>query len=113
MYNLMESNQKNENLKSLNFYPGPSKLYPNVDKYALDAFDSGILEQNHRSLPFMAMLEKTIELFKKKLDVPTNYKVFLLLLLPNVGKFVLNQFFLGKFNFCIMVHLVKNGLNMQ
>jgi phosphoserine aminotransferase len=95
----MESNQKNKNLKPLNFYPGPSKLYPNVEKYAMDAFDSGILERNHRSLPFMAMLEKTIELFKIKLDVPINYKVFFTSSSTECWEICAQSLFSGKIQF--------------
>ncbi len=86
-------------MKPLNFYPGPSKLYPNVEKYALDAFDSGILEQNHRSLPFMAMLEKTIELFRIKLAVPTNYKVFFTSSSTECWEICAQSLFSGKIQF--------------
>jgi phosphoserine aminotransferase len=59
-----------------NFYPGPSKIYPEVKNYALEAFDSGILEKNHRSTFFMHLLEDCIKLFKSHLNIPSNYKVF-------------------------------------
>lgn len=86
-------------MKPFNFYPGPSKIYPNVEKYLLDAFHSGILEQNHRSLAFMAMLEKTIELFKIKLAVPTNYKVFFTSSSTECWEICVQSLFFGKIQF--------------
>lgn len=60
----------------LNFYPGPSKIYGSLKDFFMDAFDSGILEQNHRSQPFMDLLEETIGLLKKHLNIPVDYKVY-------------------------------------
>lgn len=39
----------------LNFYPGPSKVYPEVRQYLLDAYDEGILHAPHRSEQFVQM----------------------------------------------------------
>lgn len=61
---------------NLNFYPGPSKLYPSVEGYLLDAYRSGILSMNHRSGAFMEMLSETIGAFKEKLAIPTDYEVY-------------------------------------
>lgn len=60
----------------LNFYPGPSKIYDNLKDFSIEAFESGILEQNHRSQPFMILLEETISLLKKHLNIPEDYKVY-------------------------------------
>lgn len=60
----------------MNFYPGPSKIYPSVKQFMLEAFDSGILEKNHRSDSFMQLLEETIDLFKKKMAIPKDYEVY-------------------------------------
>ena len=60
----------------LNFYPGPSKNYIQLKDFAQEAFESGILEQNHRSQPFMDLLQKTISLLKGHLNIPLNYKVY-------------------------------------
>jgi phosphoserine aminotransferase len=59
-----------------NFYPGPSKVYPMVKDFAKEAFENGILEKNHRSEPFMQLLEDCIKLFKNHLNIPSDYKVF-------------------------------------
>jgi phosphoserine aminotransferase len=60
-----------------NFYPGPSKIYPEVRSFMLEAFDSGILEMNHRSDSFMALLKSTIEKLKLKMNIPVDYEVYL------------------------------------
>jgi phosphoserine aminotransferase len=60
----------------MNFYPGPSKLYPQLKDFAADAFDSGILEQNHRSDAFMDLLKQAISLLKNHLNIPDDYRVY-------------------------------------
>lgn len=60
----------------INFYPGPSKVYPQLKSFAEEAFESGILEQNHRSQPFMDMLKEAISLLKNHLNIPEEYKVY-------------------------------------
>lgn len=59
----------------ITFYPGPSKLYPQVEGFLTDAFHSGLLSMNHRSKPFMKMLSETISLFKEKLGVPDTHDI--------------------------------------
>ena len=58
------------------FYPGPSKVYPQVANYLQDAINEGILSQNHRSLPFIDMLKECIRLFKQKQNIPNHYYVY-------------------------------------
>ncbi|MCF2444991.1 aminotransferase class V-fold PLP-dependent enzyme [Dyadobacter sp. CY345] len=60
----------------ITFYPGPSKVYPQVEQYLSDAYQSGILSVNHRSEPFMVMLKETIEVMKSKLDIPEAYEIY-------------------------------------
>lgn len=59
-----------------NFYPGPSRIYPVVKDFAREAFESGILEKNHRSESFMRLLEQAVSLLKDRLNIPASYKVF-------------------------------------
>jgi phosphoserine aminotransferase len=59
----------------INFYPGPSKLYPEIGAYLQEAFESGILEINHRSEAFMQLDADTKQLLKDKLDIPANYEI--------------------------------------
>jgi phosphoserine aminotransferase len=60
----------------INFYPGPSKIYPAVKEWLLEAYDSGILERNHRSNVFMELMANTIQNLKIKLEIPADYEVF-------------------------------------
>ncbi|GLU54335.1 aminotransferase class V-fold PLP-dependent enzyme [Dyadobacter frigoris] len=60
----------------ITFYPGPSKVYPEIEHYLSDAYKSGILSVNHRSEPFMKMLKETIETMKLKLEIPADYEVY-------------------------------------
>ena len=60
----------------ITFYPGPSKIYPQIETYLQDAIIEGILSQNHRSQAFMDMLKECIRLFKEKLNIPAEYHVY-------------------------------------
>ncbi len=60
----------------ITFYPGPSKVYPEIEHYLSDAYKSGILSVNHRSEPFMKMLKETIETMKLKLEIPADYEIY-------------------------------------
>jgi phosphoserine aminotransferase len=60
----------------ITFYPGPSKVYPQVEQYIHEAFESGLISANHRSQGFMQLLEKTIADLKSKLDIPAGYEVY-------------------------------------
>jgi len=64
-------------MNMINFYPGPSKIYPQVKNWMLDAMDSGILAMNHRSDDFMQMLAGAIARMKNKLLIPESYEIFL------------------------------------
>lgn len=60
----------------LNFYPGPSKIYPQVKELLQEAYQSGILSMNHRSKAFMTVAENTVLQLKDKLQIPTDYHVY-------------------------------------
>ena len=61
----------------ITFYPGPSKVYPQVADYAAEAVRSGIVSLNHRSAEFMAVVRETVRLLHEKLDIPAYYHVAL------------------------------------
>jgi phosphoserine aminotransferase len=61
----------------ITFYPGPSKVYPQVREFMLDAYDEGVLSLNHRSSVFMDICRQAIEGLKAKLAVPPGYAVLL------------------------------------
>jgi phosphoserine aminotransferase len=59
----------------LSFYPGPSKIYPQVVDFIQEAQQTGLLSMNHRSQPFMEVCQKAIEGLKAKLHIPADYTV--------------------------------------
>jgi phosphoserine aminotransferase len=60
----------------MTFYPGPSKVYPQVAKYLQDAFAEGILSVNHRSGEGMDIIRGAIEGLHQKLNIPDDYHVY-------------------------------------
>jgi phosphoserine aminotransferase len=60
----------------ISFYPGPSRVHDEIPGYVKDAARLGIMSMNHRSPEFVAMSKKTIELLKKKLNIPKDFTVF-------------------------------------
>ena len=61
----------------ITFYPGPSKVYPQVAEYAAEAVRTGIVSLNHRSAGFMAIVEETVRLLHEILDIPADYHIAL------------------------------------
>ena len=59
------------------FYPGPSKIYPQVAEWAAEACRSGIVSMNHRSSEFMAITEGAIRAVRANLNVPESYHIAL------------------------------------
>lgn len=60
----------------MTFYPGPSKVYPQVAQYLQDAFAEGILSVNHRSEEGMKITRGAIEGLHQKLNIPPDYHVY-------------------------------------
>ncbi|QCR20936.1 aminotransferase class V-fold PLP-dependent enzyme [Pontibacter sp. SGAir0037] len=60
----------------LNFYPGPSKVYPEVRSYMVDAYDEGFLGTPHRGEQFVQLTRETVSLLKQKLNIPQDYYIF-------------------------------------
>lgn len=61
----------------ITFYPGPSKVYPQVADYAAEAVREGIVSLNHRSAGFMDIVKETVRLLHDKLDIPADYHIAL------------------------------------
>ncbi len=59
----------------ITFYPGPSKVYPQVADYAAEAVRSGVVSLNHRSAGFMDIVRETIERLHAKLAIPDHYHI--------------------------------------
>ena len=60
----------------MTFYPGPSKVYPQVGQYLQDAFAEGILSVNHRSSEFIEITRGAIEGLHQKLNIPEDYFIY-------------------------------------
>lgn len=60
----------------LTFYPGPSKVYPEVRDYMTMAYDEGILSIPHRSDRFVQLSKNVVALLRKKLNIPQDYYIF-------------------------------------
>ncbi len=60
----------------LNFYPGPSKVYPEVRNYLVDAYDEGMLSTPHRGEQFVQMSRELVSLIKRRLNIPQDYYIF-------------------------------------
>ncbi|MFB9863977.1 alanine--glyoxylate aminotransferase family protein [Rufibacter immobilis] len=59
-----------------NFYPGPSKVYPEVRDYLTMAYDEGILSIPHRGERFVQMMRELVGLLRTKLNIPQDYFIF-------------------------------------
>lgn len=59
----------------ITFNVGPSKVYPEVRQYLLDAFDNQVLSISHRSKEFDVFSEKTLNLMHEKLNIPADYTI--------------------------------------
>lgn len=59
----------------ITFYPGPSKVYPQVADYAIAAVREGIVSLNHRSAGFMDIVKETVRLLHEKLAIPADYHI--------------------------------------
>lgn len=60
----------------ISFYPGPSKLYPQVSGLMQEAAKTGVLSINHRSAEFVKISKTAIQLLKKKIHIPSSYQIF-------------------------------------
>lgn len=59
----------------ITFYPGPSKLLPELNRYWQEGYEIGIFSQNHRSKPFMQMMERLKASLAGFLGVPKDYEI--------------------------------------
>jgi len=60
----------------INFIPGPSKLYENINHYLAEGFRKGYFNTYHRSKKFPELYEKTVSLLRAKLGVPEDYEIY-------------------------------------
>lgn len=62
-------------MQNISFYPGPSKIYPQIAGFMQDACQCGILSVNHRSQAFVEVSKTTLELLRNKLHIPDSYSI--------------------------------------
>lgn len=60
----------------LNFFPGPSKIYPEVRSYLTDAYDEGIMDAPHRGEQFVQLSRAVVGSLKRRLNIPQDYSIF-------------------------------------
>lgn len=65
-------------MKPIFLTTGPSKLYPAVEGFLQDAYQSGILSRSHRSAEFSELYQSTLNCFREKLHLPNDYYLFFL-----------------------------------
>ncbi len=59
----------------LNFYPGPSKIYPEVGALYQEAIEQQFFEYNHRSPQFEKIFKHTTAVLHAHLNIPTDYNI--------------------------------------
>lgn len=66
------------NMKSLFFTPGPSQLYPNLDRYLMEGYKKGVYSLSHRSQKCMKIIQSTKEGLAVLLGIPKTHAIFFL-----------------------------------
>ena len=60
----------------LSFYPGPSKVHPEVLGFIQEAFSNGVVSINHRSKRFEILLKDTLQVLHEKWNIPQDYTLY-------------------------------------
>jgi phosphoserine aminotransferase len=60
----------------LSFYPGPSKVHPEVLGFIQEAFSNGVVSINHRSERFEVLLKDTLQILHEKWNIPHDYTLY-------------------------------------
>lgn len=60
----------------LSFYPGPSKVHPEVLGFIQEAFSNGVVGINHRSDRFEVLLKDTLQILHEKWNIPHDYTLY-------------------------------------
>ncbi len=64
--------------KTTFFGPGPSQLYPGIDRFIQDALAQDVCSISHRSQAFKDIYKETADNLRKLIDLPDNYEVVFL-----------------------------------
>lgn len=65
-------------MKKLFFTPGPSQLYPKLERFIKEAFKNNIPSISHRSKKFMQITEDVNKELRKLLAIPKTHHIFFL-----------------------------------
>lgn len=65
-------------MKKIFFTPGPSQLYPTVEKHLKYALEKQLFSISHRSVDFQNIYNETVSNIKKLFTVPKDHSVFFL-----------------------------------
>lgn len=65
-------------MKKIFFTPGPSQLYPTVEKHIKTALEENISSISHRGEKFHEIFQNTQNLLRKLLKIPNTHKIFFL-----------------------------------
>ncbi len=60
----------------LSFYPGPSKVHPEVLGFIQEAFSEGVVSINHRSERFEVLLKDTLQILHEQWNIPQDYTLY-------------------------------------
>ena len=60
----------------LSFYPGPSKVHPEVLGFIQEAFSNGVVSINHRSERFEVLLKYTLQILHEQWNIPQDYTLY-------------------------------------
>lgn len=60
----------------ITFYPGPAKIYPQVERFWGEAYQTGVLSIHHRSTEFEQIYRRVVAGFQQKLLLPKDYSLF-------------------------------------
>ena len=65
-------------MKKIYFTPGPSQMYPKLERYMSDAFKNNIPSISHRSEQFMSIVKEVNLQLRKLLSIPLTHHIFFL-----------------------------------
>lgn len=63
-------------MKKIYFTPGPSQIYPKLEKYINEALSKNIMSISHRSVDYMKIAEQTQTGIRKLLRIPPSHHIF-------------------------------------
>jgi len=58
------------------FTPGPSHLYPGVERFIADALRDGVMSVSHRSAAFSRIFDRAVDNLRTLMTIPQDYRIF-------------------------------------